>query len=32
MNDNVKQFTVLLIIVSTFVVLAKILVGELALF
>jgi hypothetical protein len=32
MNDGVKQFVVLLIVVSTFVILAKILAGELALF
>lgn len=32
MNDGVKQFVILLIVVSTFVILAKILAGELALF
>ncbi len=32
MNDGVKQFVVLLIVVSTFVILAKILAGALALF
>jgi len=32
MNDGVKQFFVLLIVVSTFVILAKILAGELSLF
>jgi len=32
MNDGVKQFVVLLIVVSTFVILAKIIAGELALF
>jgi len=32
MNDGTKQFVVLLIVVSTFVILAKIIAGELALF
>jgi hypothetical protein len=32
MNDGIKQFVVLLIVVSTFVILAKIIAGELALF
>ena len=32
MNDGAKQFVVLLIVVSTFVILAKIIAGELALF
>jgi hypothetical protein len=32
MNDGAKQFVALLIVVSTFVILAKIIAGELALF
>jgi hypothetical protein len=32
MNDGAKQFIAILIVVSTFVILAKILVGELVLF
>ena len=32
MNDEVKQFFILLIVVSTFVILAKILAGKLSLF